>query len=483
MRIAGLAEAIVTGDAPVAVVRMVERPDLSRHLGAVGAASTELALHLRPGTITPVDDARAAGLLVARRAQEQIDSWNGVKSGIATADDRFPFHAALMARDGQWYVAALAPYVDGALVPNHPHAAHVLNNASEQVATRHDDALRMVSHGGAGFTFRRGLDTAQFRRAHELPETVLGDGYQSSIVDAHVARARDAMPALVASLDDLVPTRHGWSLHKEVQTGSRPMLDFGHARTPVKLALEDARYELDRLLPDELTNLPADDALRTAVDAHRTRLQRAMETVHATIEGGFVGTPVDVPALRAKVQSLARQLDELPAAPHATHRTQLPEFDAFLDRLTSRNLLARDAAMRTFDYQLFGRTPGERLRNVGVSLETLKDGPGFGDRGVHRLKRWLLSVADDAALVRSRLPPEHQQLAPLLDQVEDHARRNGRPGVVFNAQGVAGYEDFPDFAEVGRMGASLRTYLAIDDATGRMTPAVTEAIPAERLVW
>jgi hypothetical protein len=483
VRIAGVSDAIMSGDAPIALVRMVERPGLSRQLGEAGAASTELALHLRPGTITPVDDARSAGMLVARRAKDQVNIWNDVKPGIATPDDRFPYHAALMARDGQWYVAALAPHVDGAIVPNHPHAAYVLNNATESMATRQAGELRMVSHGDAGYTFRHGDDDAILRRTHELPQTVLGDGYQPSIVDAHVARAREAMPAFVASLDALAPTRHGWSLRKEVQTGSRPMLDFGHARTPVKLGLEDARYELNRLLPDELTAAPVDEALHAAVDAHRARLQTAMETVHSTIEGGLVGRPVDVAAMRARVTSLATQLDALPAAPSIADQTLLPEFDAFIDRLTSGNMLARDAAMRTFEYQLFGRTPGERLRNVGVALEALKDGPGFGDGGVYRLKSWLLDVADDAALVRSQLPQEHRQLMPLLDQVEEHARRNGTPGVVVNAQGVFGYEDFPDFAEVGRMGASLRTYLAIDDATGRMAPAIAEAIPADRLVW
>ena len=395
-----------------------------------------------------------------------------------------------MARDGQWYVAALAPHVDGALVPNHPHAAYVLNNASDQVATRHADELRMVAHGSAGFTFRRGADDAVLRRAHELPETVLGDGYQPNIVEAHVTRAREAMPAFTASLDDLVPTRHGWSLHKEVRTGTRGMIDFGHARTPVKLALEDARYELDRLLPDELTAAPVDDVLRAAIGEHRTRLQEAMDTVHSTIEGSLPYEPVDVAALRAKVFSLQRQVADLPPAPAVEHRTLLPEFDAFLGRLTSHNMLARDAAMRTFEYELFGRTPGERMRNVGIALETYEQGVGLGSlRGVHRLKEWLLSLSEDAALVRSQLPPEHRQLAPLLDQVEDHARRNGTPGIVVNAQGVRGsvedpdYAEFPDFAEIGRMGAALRTYLAIDDLTGRMTPSVSEAIPTERLVW
>lgn len=490
VRIAGLSDAIVRGEAPVAIVRMVERSDLSRHLGPIGAESTELALHLRPGTITPVDDARSAGLLVARRSREQVDAWNGVKPGITTADDRFPYHAALMARDGQWYVAALAPHVDGAVVPNHPHAAYVLNNASESVATRRVGELRMIAHDGAGYTFRRGGDDAALRRAHELPQTVLGDGYQPSIVEAHVTRARDAMPKFVASLDDLVPERHGWSLHKEVRTGTRGMIDFGHARTPVKLALEDARYELDRLLPDELTTAPVDDVLRAAIGEHRTRLQAAMDTVHSTIEGSLPYEPVDVAALRAKVVSLQRQVADLPAAPAVEHRTLLPEFGAFIERLTSHNMLARDAAIRTFEYELFGRTPGERMRNVGVALETYEQGIGLGSfRGLDRLKEWLRSLSDDAALVRSQLPPEHRQLAPLLDQVEDHARRNGTPGIVVNARGVSGsvefpdYAEFPDFAEIGRMGAALRTYLAIDDATGRMTPALTEAIPEERLVW
>ncbi|MCW2921643.1 MAG: hypothetical protein JWL76_1517 [Thermoleophilia bacterium] len=485
VRIAGLSDAIVSGEAPVALVRMVERPDLARHVGEAGAASTELALHLRPGSITPVDDARAAGVLVARRAQEQIDAWNGVQPGMATADDRFPFHAALMARDGQWYVAALSPHVEGAIIPNHPHAAHALNNATDAVATRQDGALRMVSHGSAGFTFRNGSDEAAMRRAHELPQTVLGDGYQASIVDANVERSRAMMPALAASLDDMVPERRGWSLHQEVRVGSRGVLDFGHARYPVRNAIADATWELDRLLPDELTSAAADPALRARVAAMRADLATALVTIdEQLVTPAMIGAPVDVDALRSAVGTLQAQLDALPAAPTSTHGGQLPEFDAFIARLMSPNMMARQGSMRTFDYGLFGRNSGERMRNVGIALEAIHEGVGFNSLGgMLRLKAWLRSLAEDAAQVRRELPPEHARIAPLLDQVEEHARRNGADGVVVNAQGMAGYEDWPDFAEIGRMGAALRTYLAIDDATGRMAPALTEAIPQERLVW
>lgn len=482
-RIAGLPAAIAAGDAPVALVRMVERPDVAYHLGEIGAASTELALHLRQGTITAVDDARAAGELVARRAQERIDVWNNVRPGVTTPDDRFPFNAALMARDGQWYVAGLVPRMDGVVIENHPHAAYVLNNGIDSVATRQAEELRLISHGSSGFVFRRGLDDATMRRTHELPQTVLGDGYQASIVDAQVERARSQMPAFVTAGDQLTAKRHGLELAPSVRIGDRVEIDMGHARNRVRSALSDASHELQRLLPDERAAIPADDVLRAGIATMRDDVDRLLETIRTATPGARMGAHIDVDEMRATIRTVQAQLDALGPAPNVTHHTQLAEFDALIERLTSGNLLARDAAMRTFDYELFGRTPGERMRNVGVAMETLQEHVGFGDQGVYRLKKWLLSVADDAALARSELPPEHQRLTPLLDQVEEHARRNGKPGIVVNAQGVAGYEDFPDFAEVGRMGAALRTYLAIDDATGRMAPAISEAIPSERLVW
>ena len=479
--ILGMAESILRGETPVAIARFVERPDLAHHV-ASGSGTVELALHLRPATITPVKDARAAGQLVSDRARALGDAWHAI--GDVRVDDRFPFQAALMAQDGQWYVASLAPHLDGAPVPHAPTAGYALNNGLEPVMERSTDTLRMVSHDGYGFTFRRGSDMAVPRRKSELPQTVLGDGYQPAIIDTRLQQARDAMPALVDAAEQLAPKRHGLELRPTVRVGDRAMMDLEHARYRVRTAMTDALYEMDGLLPDELTALPLDEPLRRQVAEHRAAIAEAVEQLQAVSPNGIPSTVVDHDALRASIESSRRILDAIDAAPVPAARDAVhTPFDALVDRFASGNMLSRDVAMRGFEYDLFGRTRGERMRNFAVAWGALEDTAGFTDRSVGRIKAWLRDLAADAAAIRAELPEDRQHLAPLLDAVVENGTRNGRPGVVVNAQGVLGYDVYPDFGEVGRMSAALRTYLHVDDATGAARLVDDVPVRAELLDW
>lgn len=479
MDVTGISRSIASGELPVAVVRVVERADLPHHLGAAGEA-IDVALHLRPGSLTPVADARDAAQLVMRRAGEYDAVWNGWKPGVV--DERFPFHAALMDGSGHWHVASLDPYVAGKRVVNAPLAGYVLNNSTDHIATRTTDELRLVAHRGFGFSFRPGDMQVAGRRIHEMPLRALGDTYRAPVVDAQVRRVVEHLDELAGTLDDIAPQRHGLELRPSIRLGDTGVSTAHAQRSAADQRLQDAIEELGRPMPDEVTTATPDAALRAAADQLRTTLRAVREDIATTYPRSHQET-IDPDAWRPIIDRSRATLRALEGAPRAADQRPLAAFDALVERLRGASRDSREASIRSFRYEEFGRTPGERIRNFAVAYQALEDGVGFSDAAVARLKSWLRAIADDAATLRSELPEDQQKLVPLLDAVEEHARRNGVPGVVVNAQGIAGYDVFPDFAEIGRMSASLRTYLAIDDATGAARAAKDVPIAGELLTW
>jgi hypothetical protein len=483
MRIAGLADDVLRGEAPIAVGSFVERvhPNVPRLLEGATEPATQFALHL-DGGLLPAADAREAGAMVTRLANGRAFDWSSLERGVP--DDRFPIAAALQASDGQWYVANLRASIHGQAVANQRLAFYGINNG-EPVLTRTVPELRFAGWDGAGFPFRHGVDEVAIRRPNFSPEGFLGDGYQPTIVDAHVAKARDAMVELRRLTDGIEPKhtlRHPLGRVEGADLGKIPT----HTAT-IHNELVAAHSDLQRLLPDEQGLTPLDPALRDAVQSLAADVERARAGA-SDVPYFQLRETVDVDALRTSIDELERRVGTLGAAPQlarggdAAAAMQLPEFEALLARLQSGSFLTRGEAMRVFPYAKFGRTPAERMRNAGIAMEALEARVGFGDRGVHRLKAWLRDLAVDAATARRELAPDQRDLDTMLAQVEEYAARNGKDGVVINAQGVMGYEDFPDFAEIGRMGAALRTYIAIDDA-GRAVQATAEAPTAELLRW
>jgi hypothetical protein len=483
-RIAGLAEDVLRGEAPIAIGSMVERthPNIPRLVADDAELARTFALHL-DGGLEPVADAREAGAMVTRRAAERAFDWSSLDRGVV--DDRFPLAAAIQASDGQWYVGRLRASVEGVAMPNQRLAFYGINNG-EPSLTRLTPQLRLVGHDGAGFPFRNGIDEVAIRRPNFSPEGFLGDGYQPTVVDAHIARAREAMTELRALTDAIEPRhslRHPLGRVEGAHLGKIPT----HTAT-IHNELVAAHSDLQRLLPDEQGLTPVDPALREAVQSLAAGVESARAGA-SDVPYFQLRETVDVDALRASISELERHVGSIGTAPQLRNggesaaAMQLPEFEVLLDRLKSGSFLTRADAMRVFPYEKFGRTAAERMRNVGIAIETLESREGVsGLRGMLKLKSWLRDLAVDAATARRELAPEQRDLDTMLAQVEEYAARNGKDGVVVNAQGVLGYEDYPDFAEVGRMGAALRTYIAIDDA-GRAVKATAEAPAGELLRW
>jgi hypothetical protein len=481
-RIAGLADDVLRGEAPIAVGRMVERihPNVERLLPDAIEPATSFALHL-DGGIEPARNAREAGAIIVRRGREPGPALPLGRRGDTLGP--FPMHAALQGDDGQWFVARLRATIEGAEMVNQRLAFHGINNG-DPVLTRTAPQLRLVSLQEAGFPFRVGADEVAMRRPNFSPEGFLGDRYQPAVVDAHLNDARAAMQQLRTDLDAIHPRR--WFGIGPSRVEGADLHVAGGSRARVHNSLSNAHQEL---LPDEQGLVHVDPQLRAQV----RQLAAAVEDARLAttdVPHWQLRETVDVPLLRERVARVGNLVDALGDAPQLASggeslaATQLTEFHALVERLQSGSFLAREAAARVFPYEKFGRTAAERMRNVGVAMEALDARVGFGDRGVYRLKSWLRDLAVDAGAVRRDLRPGQRDLDTLLAQVEEYAARNGAEGPVKNARGVYGYEDFPDYAEVGAMGGALRTYIAVDDA-GRLAAESAPAPPAasELLRW
>jgi hypothetical protein len=329
------------------------------------------------------------------------------------------------------------------------------------------------------------VDEVVMRRPNFSPVGFLGDHSQPTLVDAHLEAARTAMGTVRSELDRLEP--HRSLRHPLGRIEGADLRDLSIAKATVHNELVAAHSELQRLLPDEVDATVIDDGLRGAVARLSGHVDQARAAASDVTHWQLRDT-VDIDLLRSQVETLegrVRVLADAPAlAAGGEHlaASQLPEFDALITRLQSGSFLTRGDTMRVFPYSKFGRTAAERMRNFGVAMEALDARVGFGDRGVGRLKSWMRDLAVDAGTVRRELGADQRDLDTLLAQVEDHAARNGRDGVVVNAAGKMGYEDFPDYAEVGAMGAALRTYVAVDDA-GRLAVEAAPTPPADVLSW
>ena len=349
---------------------------------------------------------------------------------------------------------------------------------------RATDAVRFVGNGGSGiFTeghgalFRRGAPVAEWVRHPDGIASRLGDGYDPALVDAHLSAARAALPALRAQIANLRAIRG------TTTDMGRPLIDYRKVHYDVASSINDVATELRRLVPDEQRAVPVDVELRRGIAALAQSIESIRTTAYALPSHPTATATVDHRLVADIGERMAAAIERLPAAPKPVGVESTDEFQALLNRLRATDgMRARDAITNVFEYRMFGDSPAVRVRNMGVAMEAYAAHGDYTDRGMVRFKEWLRGFADDVAVVRDGLPPEHASIGGMLDVMEDHARRNGET-IVRNAAGAVNVNDpdYIDYADMGRMGAALRTYVQIDDA-GLLRPT-NVPVPGSELLW